>query len=154
MIILSRYFQLTDPAIILEATPDRVAQAGSRPRHPNPPLTRERGLEQIEIAFGGKAGEMLLEEVTKSEGRLIQLHTDSTADDFNVINGAAEYWEAEDQRDALFASARQLVEENRQAWEDIANLAIQSMGKKPSLSKLEVESLPSVQALLQKKRPE
>ena len=58
--LISRFFQLTDPAIVLAPTLDKTAQSGARPRPGAPGICLEAGLEQAEIALGGMAGETML----------------------------------------------------------------------------------------------
>lgn len=151
--LASRYFQLTDPAIILESTPGRTAQSGTRPRIAGQNVTRDMALEHVKIALAGKAGELLLEEITQAEGRRITLHADSTADDFQYVSGALQHWNAKDEREDLLACARGCIQRNQRAWEDIALLAMCKIGKEKSLSKAEVESIPSVKGLLARKPP-
>lgn len=151
--IFSRYFQLTDPAIILAPTPGRTAQSGTRPRHPGLRITKDVGLEHVEIGLAGKAAELLFEKITAAEGRQVTLHADSCADDFEAANRALEFYEAQDERQRLLESAYECLVQHQAVWEDVAALVMQRMGHQASLSKQEVESLPSVQELIKKKRP-
>jgi hypothetical protein len=151
--IVSRFFQLTDPAIILAPTPDRTAQSGTRPRKEGLLTTKEMGLEHVEIALAGKAGELLLERISATEGRRITLHADSCEDDFALAASALKYYEAEGEFQRLLYSASACLEQHRKVWEEVASLVMQRMGHQDSLSKHEVESLPGVQELMKKKRP-
>lgn len=153
LIIASRYFQLTDPAIILAPTPDRTAQSGTRPRQMELETTKDMGLEHVEIGLAGKAGELLFEKITALEGRRVKLHSDSCADDFKRADLALKYWGAETERQRLLDSAYECLVQHQAVWEDIAALVMQRMGHQEFLSKQEVESLPSVQELIKNKRP-
>lgn len=151
MTLASRYFQLADPAIILESTYGRTAQSGTRPRVAGLVVTKEMALEHATIALAGRAGELRLEEISEIEGRRITPHAGSTADDFQNVSGALKYWEAQDKLEELQVAAKMCIQLNEQAWGEIALLVTQKIGHVKSLSKAEVESLPSVKALLMKK---
>lgn len=151
--LLSRFFQLTDPAIMLAPTFEKTAQAGTRPRDGAPGICKEAGLEQVEIALAGFAGEIMLAHISKSEGRRIVLHEQSAEFDFEFANGALAYWKAQDQHKALFESALAELEAHRDVFLEIAGLIEQRIGSQPSLSKTEVEALPGVQLLMESKRP-
>jgi hypothetical protein len=151
--LISRFFQLSDPAIVLAPTADRTAQSGTRPREPGLHTNREMSLEHVEIALAGKAGEMMLEQISEENGRPIVLHADSTEIDFQYANDALTHWEAGSEREMLLASALGVLATYREAWEEIAGLIEQRIGHQESLSKEEVESLPGAQLLMAKKRP-
>jgi hypothetical protein len=150
--VVSRFYQLSDPAMKLEPTPDRTAQSGTRPRAPGQRPDRDKALEHVEIALAGKAAERLFEEITEREGRRIALHSDSAWDDLNYAGEALRYWGAEDQHDALMGSAYLTIKANQEAWEEIADLAVRGIGVVSELSKAEVEALPAVQKLIANKR--
>jgi len=151
--LISRFFQLTDPAIVLAPTLDKTAQSGTRPRPGAPGICREAGLEHAEIALAGMAGEAMLARISEAEGRRIVLHDESADFDISFVQGNLKYWEAEDQLRALNDSALETLESNLDAFLEIADLIERSIGSKASLSKLEVEALPGAQRLMANKRP-
>lgn len=151
--IVSRFFQLGEPGMKLAPTVDATAQSSTRPRVRGMPTEKAMALEHVEIALAGRAAEMLFEEISERAGRRIFLHADSPADDFNYAGGALRYWSAEDQFDALMASAYGTVKANQAEWEELAEFARQRIGVVAEIPKAELESLPAVQRLLAKKRP-
>lgn len=151
--VVSRFFQLSDPAMKLAPTPDRTAQSGTRPRERGLQITREMGIEHAEIALAGKAAERFFEELTAMQGRRIALHFDSAEDDFAIARQTLRHYKAEDQFDALIESAYETIKAHQDAWEAIAELAYRGIGLVDELSKAEVEALPAVQRLMSKKRP-
>jgi len=151
--VVSRFFQLTDPAIILVPTPGRTAQSGTRPCQQGLPTTKEMALEHVEIALAGRAGELLLERITAAEGRQIKLHADSCDDDLRYARTALKYYQAEVEHQRLLDSAYACLEEHHEVWKELAALVMRRMGQQVSISKQEVESLPGVQELMAKKRP-
>lgn len=80
--LISRFFQVTEPAIVLAPRSDRTAQSGTCSRQPGLPPNREMSLEHVEIALAGKAGEIMLERISEANGRRIVLHADSAEYDF------------------------------------------------------------------------
>ena len=151
--LISRYFQLTDPAIVLTPTLDKTAQSGVRPQPGAPGICQEAGLEQAEIALAGMAGEAMLARVSEGEGRRIVLHGGSTDFDLNFVRANLKYWKTENQFDVLANSAFETLELNREAFLAIAALIEVSIGSRASLSKAEVEALPGVKRLIANKRP-
>lgn len=151
--LISRFFQLTDPAIVLAPTLDKTAQSGAGPRPGAPGICREAGLEQAEIALGGMAGEAMLARISEVEGRRIVLHDESADFDINFVKGNLRYWKTENHLNALTDSALETLESNRDVFLEIAALIERSIGSRASLSKSEVEALPGVQRLMANKRP-
>jgi hypothetical protein len=147
--LASRHFELADPAVILKATKDRTAQAGVRPLDKS--ITREKSLEHLKIALGGKAGEERFSDRTEALGRRIALHVESTAFDLAWVQSGLAYWKAEGDFDSLMASAREILEAHDDVWKDVADFLIASDGK-DSVGKADIESLLSVKAMIAAKR--
>jgi hypothetical protein len=151
--LVSRFYQLTDPAMVLAATVDATAQSGARPRQKGLPSEVDMALEQVEIALAGLAAEMLFEEITELEGRRIVMHAESCDGDLQFARGALAYWKSSNKLDALTQSAYRTLKTHRADWEEIAEFARMRIGVTDKIAKAELEALPAAQRLMAAKRP-
>lgn len=144
LIVISRFFQFTDPSIVLAATLDRIAQTGTHPRFRGQGIEYAVGLEQVEIALAGQAAERLFRGGHRPEVAPDCSSFGQRLRRLQIRPQRASLLGRRGQPDALMESAYQTIKASQEAREEIPDLAMRGIGVRDKRSKAEAEALPAV----------